>query len=1744
MTDLIRWHTEPEETPFTGYSSSTGRRQKELSELINSNSTRPLYWEIQDKLSSPLSREDQEWLQSIGDAFDSYVIKILNGLHIRPWDFDYNIRKEYELEYGVFPPTDLPLRGVMGRLMSYKEIWNYVYESQSSAGVTDWFWRRPQTEPIWTLDCISGGYRNEKTQPFRTVMTGLNPRDLRRAYEVVLERPWTSRLDPVHHWGVYIDQGDNYYKDDPVRILMACCAEHVGHTDGCWIALRGDPTALEGVVKPYQVFPYVFRNVWETGAIPSEDAIKRDVVWGTAFKDYARYELLHNRIQAGLDAAAKAIRSGYGKYQTLLQTAIDTTEDDESRDRRPYESDSVLSDSERESIASVIRLQYEFNAIQCIGEMPLMADYVNKHIFKVSDMLVHFTYDKKGGLLLSTGQRLKMLSEKQLETLQRLNSFKTLIRDAVADPKQTTPVYLNSIFKSVEAIETRINEIRSAQGDLDEINRLNNKLLSLGSNPPQWVFDKGFDWNAIMDVFKSYETVQTEIIQKQKEINKTVRSLKPSSTQPILVSDVITAPQPIPTTWKTDKVEFDKRLDAALLLEETKKLPDDSKIPLKIDFPSNPHYVDVVNSFEKIQSLKQTVVTVKQAQHTSQVTSAALADFDTRIKTIFNNLRKTETALKRRARLIRYINASKYSDAAKNFILSGLSIKTFMAQNNAAVANAETDILQAKTTYEAVITAEDKKYEDAQKKIKTDVIQELGLVDGNTIISKPDDVNLQINNLFEIAEKLKPLDEWNQTYLGYNKTLAQIKDNLVAAVPSAQAQAYVDAWNGGNRNLMAAAAALANAMKDLLNGLNVTKNKDEISDILKELKDKSELAYSKVETLEQRAERLKREQEEKDEAEEKRQRLERERLEQERLEQERLAREQLAAQDKQILEANKKKYAQLDAWIKMQGNVFYAKSDTGLSEKDGLNADDLKNRYTKEEMSWPFFKDGKKLPIEFDVGQLPRTQFPYTKLYLENTTNTIIEQAWKAFGEYVLYKGTSQENAKKEYLKLLLGSYQQALPDQPVYVLDEWIEVDLQKFPKEFNALKMPQDSAFHTKTIVWNLNSCWIDSSFLALFAYPGNILTEHIMTRGKGYFKQRTIVWENNPTPLGITDGCDEQALKNLHLTIVDDIQRIENPLPANPVCPLKTRDEWSKCVVGPLEIDTKTGKAKGPYSLASNVLWTMKQIYKMDDFEIDEDSALDATGALLSTVTVNANPNTRVYAFNTLYQDGANDLRENLVVLDNDPEFQLGAIISGSGGHFVTYLYDFIQEEWMFINVDKELSNSTWRRFKEGLPTDVHNIKTADFKPYIYLYFKRTDITNLKLRNVTPPVDLYIYTSGMGDTWVKRRWEKSIKPWLNTNFQKLNLDITHYDGVLSPQDLLKFPPQEKAIAQYLKFPQNHVSNEDDAQKTTVVGKIIEFNTLEGVQKNRYVFFDFAHILSTTDPENSNRYTYVAYPYIFGESTFPHLDIFPPFSLDATMKRPKTYIERLIRNEYPVNDTNITLEGNKGVIQVKAIEGVKTQIQYFYFLTIVRYFNLIELAKQLDLDGAKTKLRNAEIFTYDEVNGAKSIIPAPTPTPAPEPTLTLPWDSPFKNSAPEDILASFTVAKLELFDWARRLGIFDNVQQKIISDAKELSTNPALRYAYYHFSLWISEGDARKKELLEIKMRKALVAGEEIPDENDLNLLNIKRYPDDLRKTNLIRRNLLEDFKKKPTSPEQRDIRKRIFGTRFQIDFSELEK
>lgn len=1345
----IRWHTDPNPAFF-----QTPKPPKELSDLININSETALYFLIQQTIANnptkppnlKLEGEDIEWLKSIETSFDSYVTRILNTLHIEPWDYDHCIKDEYAKVYGTPYVSTYggggSIRSVMGRLMTYKEIWNYAREAEdrtrcSNTNGSDWFWRRPEPKPVWSNSSnfsSSSFHSNDGRMPF---MTGIHPKDKNRVYTVTYKKPWCSssrfsELDPAHNWGVFIDQTASYTDDLPIRVLMACCAEPVGKTEGCWIALPEDKSAVEGIIKPYRVYHSVFNSVWSNisnnSPLPTtfQNDIKKDYSIGTAFQDVSKYEELHQRIKKALEDAAPIIEQAYKDYQAELQATLDRLEEagDSQRNTDPF-STLLKTKEQQDAVTLPIRLRDEFNAIQAIDmdkpDGPLvLKDHVNQRVFQVGEMLKEFTFAKMGGFLLATtGERLRMLKRGQLETTSNIATFTNLIDSA---PAERYTVQLKKIQKAASQIGRRIEAIELTKQRRDEIKSLDEKFTSLNRDtkllPPA-----PFDWALIVGPVKQYDDIIRETILKQEEINESVRLLKTGQIKDVNAN--ITA---IPKVLKTTKEEndFKENMDVEIV---KKNVPMKDEVePLLTNAPTlspvelNEQYRLVANAYQRANDLQKDANLPIAAQGkvkerpgfktALETVEKTLSDQNKLLESLKKNLRQSI------ARLL-YINNLNVSNDVKRRSVVELGISDRITNLDLLNTTIETKKNDARKNFEQALKIEIDAYNQEQNKNKTNATTVLATFDTNNqklIIDDTTGIEKLKNNLLAAVAPLAVIDDLEQLYVNYNAKLQTVFSNLPEATLVAQApkaKEYINAWQ---TSVLAASIALAQALQNLIVNLNDVNTKS-TDDALATLETEVTTAKALVETEEARKIRLAREAAAK--AEEER-------------------RIKLLIQNDNVYakklfdwlnDANRTMIASTEPLAKLAAleNAFNFKYENLPGERSktwtstpkvrqGNVKKDFEEIYNRLQSMKNFFRPsvvpgrppalpaGLKDDNSISSPSFENAKEPFSALYVQNYDTSTLIRVYKAYAMYLITEMYVDDSVRTNLKKDLLDEFSKLeklpFPEQPIFIQtvpnpnDKYDVSSIQMIAPPMLAGK----SIFTFTAPQWKDSSCWLDSAIVSLFSIPQTTWVKNLFATKEIYNKGIELQFQDSTKRKIIFDyqnDCTPTNINDLHTSLLTDITFLQKESKEREVCSTRVRlSEAKGCLKrAPIVV----GEQESPETFYDSFVF----LYGKDKLGIEyteqdwvtHGSELRVRNPLASTKAyiLNASQYFQPKVKQTLKTTGFN------VNVGLDNNFYLSAIVVKSGevgsGHFTTFLFDFASEKWVFFNVIGENKEVGW-------------------------------------------------------------------------------------------------------------------------------------------------------------------------------------------------------------------------------------------------------------------------------------------------------------------------------------------------------------------------------------------------------------------------------------------------------------------
>lgn len=1384
---MIRWHTDPQVPPPTP-------KEKELSDIVDSNSYGPLYLNIQSKINNPIGLDDEDlaWLKSIENAFDHYVTQILNAIRLEPWDYEHRIRDEYTKIYGQPLPWDVSIRTVIGRLLTYKEIWSYQREAeakniQRQCSGTDWFWRRPEPKPIWNVGCLS--FPTPPGSGMTPFLTGINPKNRRQVYHVTYQRPWGLEIDPAHHWGVFIDQTRSYNSDAPIRVLMACCGEHVGATEGCWIALPDDKGAVEGVIKPYEVYVDVFDTIWtdisNNSPLPSAEAISESFRIGTAFQDVEKYDALHRRIKTSLQNAAPVIRNAYEVYQTKLQTTLDTLDEagDAKRDTNPFES--ILTKEQQEIVSLPIRLKQEFNAIQCVdtrSEPPALKDYINERVFRVQDMLKEFTFEKMGGIEIYSNviptktDRIKMLSTTKMETIDVLNKMIQKVDAAGGDLRL---LQFNRIKNVAEAIIYRISLLNSRMEkrrrqrvqSLLEMYRMGGSKAEI---PPLFVAK----WNELIGTLDVIDKLPSLIIEKQREINKCLISLRsknqddwksPNMNLPFLETLTLTLSE------QKDEILFEENINFLLVIQEIGKLPKTNTIPQKGDVTDGLSiiYNSILKTYDNAIAYaidpvlpSSPISKVKESEMVANATRYFYSDW----REISKDLEDEKDKLRQIAQAIRFIDANA-KDTVKPKILASGDFQAKIDKISEIVYELYVKKNDALDEFRNKLRKAEENYKKKQDELKKSALNalitlETVLTDDPKMIMTYTEVNDELEKIMRATAPLKLVDEWVQYYLAFNDRLDDIYSKRATSDKDFDTEQiksdYVVKWttNGG---LVDAAKRLSEALGTLLGNLQSIDNAKAVDVILTQAKTRATEAFNLI-SVDARNARLERERRKKEEIDNDREGFARPLFD--------WLKNPIVSQSTlplQILNALESKYAFQKG---PSGQIYSEKIREG---KLWDNYSEIYSAFTKIPNFLRPSRDlsGDGLPAALNDNtfitspQIGETQV-FNALYVQNYDITSLVNVYRLYAEY-LVKEMYIDDQERENLKnmLLLGLTTLALlPDQPLFVRvvpnpNDTFDVSSSKRPAP---PMVPGSSVFTWTTQDWIANSCWIDSAIISLFSVPQTTWVKNLFSVDRVMNNGFELIFNDTSKNIIVTktqSECDPKDVIDFHSSLLEDITFLQQPSGTNYTCKTRTRMSSARGCLKRYSVEQteKEGDQETPATFYDSFVYLygkerLGMEYVIHNWE-DHGNIVRVRNPMNTTKSyiIDVSSNLQSDVIKTL--GAVNSFSIVPILFDN---FQLASVVVKSGedvlsGHFTTFLYDFASKRWAFFNIGTNAKQIGWvdNLSKDtdvygvpretplidniGLPVGVFNfegIKSRGvfygYKPAFFVFIKKDEIDQM--------------------------------------------------------------------------------------------------------------------------------------------------------------------------------------------------------------------------------------------------------------------------------------------------------------------------------------------------------------------------------------------------------------------------------
>lgn len=1398
LDSLQRWHTDPKEPDFYPDGKKTALY---LNNEVGSGSYAPLYNLIEERIKSLKSDKNASeslfWLQSLLDNFDLYVTQELHRVHYALWAREWEIRQEYEQHYGKKPDPAWNIRAVMARLMTFKEIQKYVKDET--------FWHRPETRPVYSLDCLSGGIINDQTRPWKYV-TGINPVHPRRGYMLTYEKPWIGKqLDPMHHWGVYMDKKLLGISD---RYFMACCGELVGQTEGCWINLPEAKTkgAIEGVIQPYQLFPTVFNNVWENyvrnNSFPAADQIKEDYNIGTAFRDITKYDNLHKEIQSSWANASKIIPESFKSYAKLIQDHLDANDSDAGRETNPFENPAVLTPQGRIAIETPIQLVLRYNEIQCMGALvpPLIRDYVNEKIFRVADMLASFTYERMGGIEYTktdgSKERIKMLKTDIDNTAQ----IDTMIKQI--DQSTDKPALKTVIKPALTALKTKITERMAENARRVRLANTRETLKEMRQAKMDQVMGvTGLNWQAVVAALNLFDTNDQILLDREKEINDSLRSFRsPGGFTP---PPTVTLPVYPPLAGFTDTLldQLDTNINITKLTYEVNQSSFSPVDPATKN--ANPTYTKTLGFYNAVKDILvksdyltptsykriNSTVFVREKENFAKATK----DTDNELGQIANNLAVAAS------KILYVLNKTGINQNVKDAVITSidtLSVTPTQARIKALETAKENEAAKSQRIIENAATT----YEAAEKPNRDAAVKALQQVK-NTFkapqnVKSPDDVKSEIAKIMGAVETLKTSDEYSQDYLSFNKRLETLQNSLPASNDVFQPRddlrlktvdevklAYVAKWKEAN-GLLGAAKNLADALVNLVNSLSKTTQDAEaenVKKLLTSIEENAKEALAFAETEPQRIARLAREQAAREEA-------------------ERKAREE-AERQRRAVETEEGKLVKFFNWLNMDTSgdkkMFFTTSLTALQQLDDyirttINNDNAKlNKFTDLRDTYlfaqlPFLYKTNPLDtsntlflgrLEDDSHFIAPQDEVYRSLYVQGADLQVVKNTYRLFAQIFTHWGLpTQTIYEKEFTDIIVNNYEKALPrQQPNFWQRDFSNksnsVDVSMISKKQPSV-YPKEGVISKSYLGWIDASCWMDASYVTLFSIPQNTWTTEIF-RTKNILRPQIVLMFPDGTEKSVTEAdvtiCSDDKMRKLHSDLLDDIIDIQKPEEGKKeLC--RSKANWYKtfgCVSDPA-----INADESPDIVFSSLI-NLYQLQNTISFDPTKGSDKPDNNITVPPTT------TSVFVKKVLTRDDFDVWKPTFQakgidawkVDEKSTNYQLAGLIFYSGGHYNARVYDFIKKDWLFV--DNYYNQVQWEG--GGTKPEWFTFSRSYVLSHV-IYFSNTEIANLERKYRAAQVPVITITPTVV-------WTPSVDAFEGKNLDDANKWITNartaYDG-----------------------------------------------------------------------------------------------------------------------------------------------------------------------------------------------------------------------------------------------------------------------------------------------------------------------------------------------------------------------------
>ncbi len=1343
---MQRWHTQPIEPSVIVIESeppiplAVFQDNKEdyvarhISQIIDTKDA--FYSQLQLQLASNrLNPVERSWFSSLLSCFDTRVRMALDSTRYDPWDLEYEIRAQYTNFYGEVPEKGLPMRVIMGRLMSYGEIIAEIKNMQRIRCQDDHydiFFSAPKQRFEWGID-----------------EHGSN----------------VDMLDPVHHSGVLENRGTG---NPRIASVYECCHQPL-NAPGCWVSIvPGQPF---GVPLRYEVMQ---KNYWPqiVADLPYAKSFASDVQVGTAFIDVDRYVQLNEKIQKEWKRSiAPTIADAYALFIDDLQNQMDTY----GRIATLEPTRKHLSDS-RHALRRFFGWIFEYNKV-IDGVDPSRLDdefdaFIDTTVFKVDQIDKYFTYETRGGIVLKgqpTGvpvKRVPPLSRNKVDSLAQID-----VMMAVVKPKPKTPFSDQEVYDALVKARAANKAMMEQEALVESVN-VQERERSTQSLDPKLPYAADMTRiiknrsanNAILSAAKrqEFERISLEnrtiVYQHIDRINQMLRKKQPVPPEP--TDDITEQDENFINDYSNDttiqanvfeQLNRTNLLDIAPSTEDMKLIQMYKSQLAKLELTINKTKLEQdkrlpdpkrVEEFNMLATYASRFKVMKATQLNADYANVRAA-FVTTINGMTQALQEFE------AERIKVVTNLKREVAVGNVpsIHIGVNYLT-----SALVTNQYASFVRALVTYDNVLSAKNNVVDpewtaNMTRLLNSDPINADGEYKQALLYANKYQVELQAK---EEEKKRKQMEEFmkrrKEEEDKQQQEEQQKKDDARKKLVKKANKLLRDATS-----ITSARKALRNISEDIFPFLN-----------FKPFETAFVLLGVANETVQDAAA----------EAKKKPTDANKEKLANQTKEYDtmlRLWRNAMTTFVSSPKDTDAEDYLIAQRTRVMTGFYDYFNKkfpkesiQTGrlrrIIEYVGVKFDD---EYMKTAIDSGFFIENtdhvyeipERLERENDFLSASAVTDVYTGFYIENASTEkqiAIRDTWIAFLNSIARYGTSQEASSRLAVMTALKKFKKNVPPQVDFITVR-ANVAGPSVPISSATIVSPQidttsPNLFGLFTQTWKGNSCWLDTVFLAFFAIPQNSISRRVLETKLVFREKELVVFYNDNSSKVLKKEsrfkleCNDKEIQAIHDSLVADIINVQTH--SCPNKPLGSRKFWKddmKC----FEYKVSWNK----YGSYVNAIANIREFYMMEDLISHQENARPTVRNGVASVripkSVAKRKSIRYHIASVVegVQVGQLGVQAYDVPLQQTVVtgvvFQLFGIILFDGGHYTIYLRDFKSNQWVYFNVTPGKEDVTTESGhtggfvatdSNGFPVGNVNSTTNGNTPYAYIFMSQQEIDML--------------------------------------------------------------------------------------------------------------------------------------------------------------------------------------------------------------------------------------------------------------------------------------------------------------------------------------------------------------------------------------------------------------------------------